>query len=278
VSGTYDPKFNRIYGITDPLGQFVYYDVGSRRAVNKGRINNWESLCRALGVDDQGNVYGSFGRGEVFRYDPRTDKIRELRVRLPVRPKGVSLGRDYNKSETAWRAVVWDSATRKFYGLEESASTLFSFDPHAGGDGEIRRLGQLCAKGFEDRRDVPYATLSLTLGRDRKLYYAAAGREFDYSGSAGLATSRLITYDLAAGKIEDLGEMRLKDGRRVIGTNSAHTAADGAIYFVGAIEVRPEAGKPVEAGGRIGGAFYRLALIIYRPSRASRTEITQWKR
>jgi hypothetical protein len=35
--------------------------------------------------------------------------------------------------------------------------------------------------------------------------------------------------------------------------------------MVGAIEVRPQAGKPVEAAGRIGEAYYRLALIIYRP-------------
>jgi hypothetical protein len=27
---------------------------------------------------------------------------------LPIRPKGISLGRDYDKSETAWRVVVWD--------------------------------------------------------------------------------------------------------------------------------------------------------------------------
>jgi len=265
VTGNYDPLFNRIYGITDPEAHFVYYDVVRRTVKNLGRINNWESLCRTLGIDDRGNVYGSFGRGQVFRYDPRTDQIRELPLRLPIREKGVSLGRDYNKSETAWRVVVWDAQTRRFYGLEESASMLFWFDPYQGGDGEIRALGQLSIPEYGARRDVPFATLSLTLGRDRKLYYAAAGREFDYSGSAGLATSHLITYSLDSGKIEDLGPMRLPDGRRVIGANSAHTGPDGTIYFAGAIEVRPEGGKPPEAAGRIGEAYYRLALIIYHP-------------
>lgn len=265
VTGNYDPTFNRIYGITDPEAHFVYYDVAKHSVSDLGRINNWESLCRTLVVDDRGNVYGSFGRGQVFRYDPRTDQIRELSIRLPIRQKGISLGRDYNKSETAWRVVIWDQQTRKFYGLEESASTLFSFDPYRGEDGEIQRLGQLCIPGFEDRRDIPYATLSLTLGHDRKLYYAAAGREFDYSGSAGLASSHLITYDLKTAKIEDLGAMCLPDGRAVIGTNSAHTGSDGTIYFGGAIEVRPEPGKPVEAAGQIGTAYYRLALIIYHP-------------
>lgn len=264
-TGNYDPLFNRIYGLSNPRGEFVYYDVATRRAVNKGRINNPESICRTLGIDDQGNVYGSFGAGGVFKYDPRTDQLSELSVRLPIREKGVSLGRDYAKSETAWRTVVWDRQTRKFYGVEESASILFSFDPRAGENGEVRRLGQLCVPGVEDRRDIPYATLSLTLGHDRKLYYAPVGREFDYASSAGLGTSHLLTYDLNTGKTEDLGEMLLEDGRRVIGTNAADTGPDGAIYLVGAIEVRPEPGKPLEAAERkIGDAYYRLALLIYR--------------
>jgi hypothetical protein len=264
-TGAYDPAWNRIYGLTHPRGHFVYFDVAKRVAVDKGRINNFESICRTLGIDKAGNVFGSFGMGQIFKYDPRTDQITELPLRLPIRPKGISIGRDYDKSETAWRVVVWDDETQKFYGVEESATTLFSFDPGGIPNGEVRRLGQLCVPGFEERRDVPYATLSLTLGNDRKLYYAAAGREFDYSGSAEPATSHLMSYDLKTGKIEDHGEMLLPDGRRVLGTNAATTRSDGTIYFVGAIEVRPIAGKPVEAAGRIGNVHYRLALIIFRP-------------
>jgi hypothetical protein len=263
-TGAYDPRFNRIYGLTHPRGHFVYYDVASGAKVDKGRINNWDSICRTLGIDDEGNVYGSFALGRVFKYDPRTDSIRELSVQLPVRQKGISLGRDYNKAETAWRVVVWDKRTRQFYGVEESATTLFSFDPYAGSDGVVKRLGQMCIPGFENRRDVPYATLSLTLGHDRKLYYAAAGREFDYSGSAALAASHLITYDLGTGKIQDLGEMHVPDGRPVIGTNAADTGPDGTIYFVGAITVTAGAGKR-NYGGKIGGRPYRLALFIYHP-------------
>jgi hypothetical protein len=257
-TGAYDPLFNRIYGLTHPRGEFVYYDVATRRAVNKGRLNNFESICRTLGIDDEGNVYGSFGLGQVFRYDPRSDSIKELSVRVPIREKGISLGRDYEKSETAWRVVVWDRATRKFYGVDESATNLFSFDPHAGKDGEIRNLGQLCLPEFNDRRDIPYATLSLTLGRDRKLYYGAAAREFDYGGSKGLGTSHLITYDLKTGGTADLGEMLLEDGSRVLGTNAADTGSDGTIYLVGAVEV-----KAPPAGGKIGGTYFRLALLIY---------------
>jgi len=264
-TGAYDSLFDRIYGLTHPRGHFVYYDVRTRRAVDKGRINNFESICRTLGIDDEGNVYGSFGDGQVFKYDPRTDAIRELSVRVPIRPKGISFGRDYSKSETAWRTVVWEKQTHRFYGIDESATILFSFDPKAGEDGEIRELGQLCIPGFEKARKIPYATLSLTLGHDRKLYYGAAGREFDYGGSEAAAAAHLITYDLAAGKIEDLGEMLLADGSRVLGTNAADTGPDGTIYLVGAIEVPTKPGVQPEAGGKIGDVYYRLALLMYHP-------------
>jgi hypothetical protein len=261
-TGAYDPLFNRIYGLTHPRGHFVYYDVATRRSVDKGRINNFESICRTLGIDDEGNVYGSFGQGHVFRYDPRTDQIVELPVRLPTREKGVSFGRDYLKSETAWRTVVWDRQTRQFFGVEESATILFSFNPR---NNEVKRLGQLSIPAMDGSREVPYATLSLTIGPDRKLYYGAAGREFDYSGSAGAATAHLITWGIDSGRREDLGEMLLADGSRVLGTNAADTGPDGTVYLVGAIEVRPAAGTPVEAGGKVGNVYYRLALLIYRP-------------
>ena len=264
-TGAYDPMFNRIYGLTHPRGHFVYYDVARHKAVDKGRINNFESICRTLGIDDQGYVYGSFGQGQVFRYDPRTDQIDELPVRIPIHEKGISLGRDYLKSETAWRTVVWDTQSRQFYGVDESATILFSFNPRAGHGGEISRLGQLSIPGYDDSRDVPYATLTLALGHDRKLYYGAAGREFDYGGSAGPATAHLIIHDLNSRKREDLGEMLLEDGSRVLGTNAADTGPDGTIYMVGAIEVRPRAGGKLEAAGKIGDIYYRLALLLYHP-------------
>lgn len=264
-TGAYDPKFNRIYGLTHPRGHFVYYDVATGAKVDKGRINNWDSICRTLGIDDQGNVYGSFGAGRIFRYDPHTDTIRELEAQLPIRPKGISLGRDYGKSETAWRVVVWDDETKRFYGVEESASTLFSFTPAAPSGDQVKTLGQMCIGRCADRRDVPYATLSLTLGHDRKLYYAAAGAEFDYGGSTGAAASHLMTYDLRSGKVEDLGEMRLPDGRPVLGTNAADTGPDGTIYFVGAVGVQDDS-TGTQHGGTIQGIPFRLALFLFHPA------------
>jgi hypothetical protein len=64
--------------------------------------------------------------------------------------------------------------------------------------------------------------------------------------------------------MEDLGEMRLPDGRAVLGTNAADTGPDGTIYFVGAVSAKEDRTDP-GYGGRIQGTPYRLALFIFHP-------------
>jgi hypothetical protein len=59
--------------------------------------------------------------------------------------------------------------------------------------------------------------------------------------------------------------MLVPDGRGLMGAESAATAPDGTIYFVGAMEAKPEPGKPFVYGGKIGSIPYRLALFIYHP-------------
>ncbi len=262
-TGAYDPLFNRIYGLTHPRGHFVYYDVGARRSVDKGRINNFESICRTLGIDDEGNVYGSFGQGQVFRYDPRTDEIEELPVRLPIRAKGISLGRDYLKSETAWRTVVWDRQTRQFFGVEESATTLFSFNPRTH---EVRRLGQLSMPSLRreprnpvrdtepDARPRPEALLRrggprIRLRRQRRGGDRAPGH-LETSPPVGGRTWAKCCWLTAA-------------------ACSAPTRPTPARTARSTWSARSRCGRrrasPSRRAGKIGGVYYRLALLIYRP-------------
>jgi len=265
ITADYDPVHNRMYGLTYPRGHFIYYDIATGQTHDMGRVNNEDSLCRTIGIDDQGRVYGTFGKGQIYKYDPRTDKLTNLPVYIPIREKGISLGRDYNKSETAWREVVWDKQKKIFYGIDESASYLFSFDPYAGKYGEVKKLGQLAIPSMADARGIPYASLALTLGKDDNLHYAAPAQEFDFSGSKGIAASHLLVFNLKTDEMQDLGEMRVADGRGLMGAESAATAPDGTIYFVGAMEAKPEPGKPFVYGGKIGSIPYRLALFIFHP-------------
>jgi hypothetical protein len=103
------------------------------------------------------------------------------------------------------------------------------------------------------------------LGKDDKLYYAAPAQEFDFSGSKGIAASHLLVFNLKTDQMRDLGEMRVPDGRGLMGAESAATAPDGTIYFVGAMEASRQPGKAFVYGGKIGSVPYRLALFIYHP-------------
>lgn len=87
----YDPLWHRIYGVTHPRGHFVYHGVANRRAVDKGRVNNFESICRTLGIDDKGNVYGSFREGQIFKYDPRIS-LQSFRCAYPFVKRAFLLG------------------------------------------------------------------------------------------------------------------------------------------------------------------------------------------
>ncbi|MBI3650753.1 MAG: hypothetical protein HY231_06860 [Acidobacteria bacterium] len=257
----------RLFSISDPHGHLLAFDIATRQTRDYGRVNNWDSLCRSLAADDEGNVYGTFGEGRIFKYDVKDDRLKDLSLQIPHRPKGInSHGRDYLKSESGWRVVIWDEIDKKIYGIEESSCYLFSFDPKRGAEGEVSLLAQMALDKYVGQRTVPFATLALALGTNRKLYYAAVPEEFDYSGSKSVAASHLLVYDLARKQKTDLGEMRLADGRRVLGCNAAHAAPDGTIYFLGAVEVRPEAGKPLEIAGKVADIPYRLALLIYKPS------------
>ncbi|MCL5770488.1 MAG: hypothetical protein M1588_04155 [Planctomycetes bacterium] len=262
ITDVYDPIYHRTYAITYPRAHFIYYDYRTHQTTDLGRVNNWDSVLRTLGLDDRGNVYGSFGAGQIFKYDPRTNRLTELPVYLPHLPKGVNLGRDYTMSEDEWREIVWDAVTRRFFGIESSGSYLFSFNPRAGRHGKVTTLGQMLIPGRDNPRTIPAATLAFTLGKNRKLYYVAPWREFGYFAKRSPGTAHLLTYDIQTRKFQDLGPMRLPDSRGVMGAESAATGVHGTIYFVGAIPVPDIPGKFAH---EIGHTPMRLALLMYHP-------------
>jgi hypothetical protein len=126
-----------------------WYDVKTRQAGDMGPIDNWESVGRSLGIDDRGYVYGTFGKGRIFRYDPRANRTREFGLRLPIREKGISLGRDYDKSEIGWRARL-RSSQQGFPSAPAALWPLEPVKPRSSGQTELRSrqkvIGDIYAK------------------------------------------------------------------------------------------------------------------------------------
>jgi len=239
---TIDAERGRLYGVTYPQAHLLYYDIASGRTRDLGQVQNWDAIGRTLALDDRGRVFGPWGQGRLWRYDPATDDVENLLVQLPQREVGVPVHRAYWETEQTFTAVAHSPDRKKIYFLETGTSYLVEYDPHKGPEGEMRRLAQLSADRYLDERAVPYAMLSFTLGADNIIYYATNAAISDEEGNpywGGGMSAGLVTYDLNTGVRKDHGLIRTDDDRVLVHPNSAAAAPDGTIYFVGHV-LEPE--------------------------------------
>lgn len=280
-----EPKYQRLYGLAED-GHLYSFDLGRRATTDLGRVDDWD-ICRTIFCDDQGNVYGSFPIGRIWKYDPAQDRILDLRsTRLPIDPRATprTMSNPLIDRKVYWRVIEWDPVERAAYGVVVGDSMLFKFDPHDGPEGSVTPLVRLCAERYldADPRLIPVATLALTISADHRIYYAPVlSVAFDYSGQSwdvaderkftshitgeeAVPQSVLVVYDPATKRRRELGIMRTADGRRVFGLGGACAGKkDGKIYFVGAIEER----DPRLVANKIDNRWpYSMALVSYTPA------------
>jgi hypothetical protein len=175
-----------------------------------------------------------------------------------------------------WRVVEWDPVDRVIYGIDGGSSILFKYDPKDGPEGKVTTLARLCAERFytSNRKDIPYSSLAFVIGRDRRIFYAPAGLDFDYEArleAARLAQARgvktppyseLITHDLKSGQRDNLGMLRTADGRHVFGCGAAAAGPPDTVYLAAAVEEN----DPRKAAGNVAGAHsFAMRLLIHRP-------------
>jgi len=251
-------------------GYFYRFDLKQGSTINFGRVANWD-ICRSIFCDDEGNVYGCFPVGRVWKYDALKEKVIDLSVRVPYDPTifPTQLSNPMIDRSCDWRAIEWDPIEKVAYGVTcGSGSLLFRFDPHSGKEGNFTTLAKMCDSRFLEsgRKDIPYSTLAFALdSRNKKIYFVPSAREYstdEYAETFGSnRTHHLIMYDIKTNSRVDLGELRTKDGRRVFGCEAASVAEDGTLYICGQAELK-DADK---ATGRIGNIPVSLQLIIYKP-------------
>ncbi len=280
---TMDPKRERLYGVTYPQAHFLYYDIKTGKTTDMGQVQNWDSIGRTLAVDDLGRVYGCWGRGRLWRYDPEKDEIENLFIQLPQREVGVPVYRAFWETEQTFTAVAHSPDHKRIYFLETGSSYLVEFDPHAGPEGKMRLLTQLCVDRYLGKREVPYAMISFCIGPDNVIYYACNSGTGDEEGNpywGGGMSAALVTYDLNTGKREDRGLIRVEDELVVVHPNSASAGPDGTIYFVSHVlesdgKGRVMAGAPADLvlekdppvkKQLYHDSSYTMRLLIYRPN------------
>ena len=162
---------------------------------------------------------------------------------------------------------------------------LFRYDVHDGEEGSIRYITPLTAPQYWNEtnvRQIPFATLTITIAGDKIWFAPTASGSFDYVGNswdvkdeekfqaklAGgyyPAVSYLISYDKKTGERESHGLMVTEEGALCYGLGGACTGKkDGKIYFVGAIEEK----DPSLVVGKVGRRWpFSMGLVAFDPSK-----------
>jgi hypothetical protein len=252
-----DKERDMLYGLAED-GHLYVYDIQKNITADKGRVDDWD-ICRTIAADDQGNIYGAYPVNSIWKYDPKDDRIYDLKEpKVPndnrVSPRTMSNPKIDRK--TLWRIIEWEPNEKVFYGITNADSRLFKFDPKIGKEGKITPLKLMCADKYlnDDPKKIPIATLAFTIAK-AKIYFApVASVAFDYSAESwdvkderkftSLITNRkqppisvLVEYNIKTDFRRELGQMITKDGEKVFGLGAAvFSPLDNKLYFVGAVE------------------------------------------
>ena len=282
-----DKKRRLIYGLAEDGHLYRYYIDGDYTE-DLGRVDNWD-ICRTIFIDDQGNVYGSYAPAMIWKYDVSRDRIFDLQyLKLPIINVSRTMANPMLDRKGQWRIIEWDPVDKVAYGIVGGTNMLFRYDVHAGREGKIATLTQMCAPQYRegDPFAIPHATLAMTISqKERKVYYIPVmSGDFDYGAVsfdvAGQAKfkkdiasgslpplSYMVSYDLKTGKREDIGLLRAADGRYAYGLGGAQADAQGRIWFVGAFEEPNEEYVVRKMRGRFP---YSMGLGCYDPAAAKR--------
>ena len=282
-----EPKYMRLYGLAED-GHLYMHDIAGKFTRDLGKVDDWD-ICRTIFADDEGNVYGSFPVAQIWKYDVKRDEVIDLptiRLEYDNRVPPRTMSKPMIDRKVIWRVIEWDPVDRCAYGIIGGNSMLFRYDVHAGPEGKIDYIIPLTAPQYWNEtnvRQIPFATLALTISPDHRIYFApTASSSFDYVGTswdvhdeedfqAKLAggyfppASYLIRYDLQKKQREALGLMVTEEGNLCLGLGGACSGQkDGRIYFVGAIEEKDKS----KVVGSVGRRWpFSMGLVAYDPSK-----------
>lgn len=244
-----DKQREILYGLTWPSGLLVSFDIKNGRLQHWGAVQGrgewgqhpweWDRICRTLGVDPDGNVYGSTMDGAIWKYDPnqarRVTYIEGLDLsRLPFAQSArETMKGDFHHN---WRVIQWNPATNSFWGLHFETTTLFEFIPSAN---YLRALAELRPKDYQGMpRNPEISQLGFVIGPRNTVFYLAHGPAVELEGRPPVQTGLyLLTYEIDTGRFVDHGPILSTDHRRVFFAESIAIGPDDHIYTVAWVEV-----------------------------------------
>lgn len=251
-----------LYGITAPSFHFLVFDLKNKRTYDLGQISNSGGICRTLVVDNEGNAYGTYEPNKIFKFNRSKFAIEKLSTTLPDRKNKIQewvnpglRGVSY-LSRQLWRTAVWDSHSKKIYGIHSGTSRLFSFDPKTEA---IKDIGYIGALENKNNIDQIYPPLSLVINKGN-IFYVSVNGKFDYQRSEQIkSTCSLVSYNIESGKIKDHGLILGNKQREIFGVAGASINKNGTMYLLGATQVLK--GEKFNPRNILGEKPFYLSLI-----------------
>ncbi|MBN1348441.1 hypothetical protein JXJ21_03465 [candidate division KSB1 bacterium] len=164
----FDEQRQLFYAISYPRDHFFIYDLKTRQHRDLGRLGSVNA--QAIFLDRRGRAFTSNQHGQLVRFDPDTQELREIPVYLPHEPY-----------QSAFHTVIYDAVAAPagtcIYGVTWRAHPhLFRYLPE---EGEFGRIEDLGAATQPRDTSVPFDTFldhagGVVFGADGMLYYGSS--------------------------------------------------------------------------------------------------------
>jgi len=279
ISMTVDPVHKTLFGLTWPTGLLISYNLEEKRLKNWGAVEQrgewgrlpeeWNFICRTLGVDDQGTVYGANDRGQIWQFEcdvPRPVKYLknlDLTAVPPVQEADFEIPAQPQYFLNTWRTIDWNPKTQSFWGIQGGSTQLFEFSPASG---TLRSVHTMRPEGIpvNTRRNPERSQLGFMLGPNNTLFYLAhAPRDADTERRRRGTSVHLVTYQIDTDTYKDQGILTTDQDHQIFFTESITIGADDHIYTVAWVRVTdPARVKEVQAA-RTRGAPAETASSVY---------------
>ena len=205
-----DTERGKIYGITFSHRLLFVFDLETGRVSVKGNVGVGEDVY----MDTLGMVYTNGPWGNVVRFNPDTDELKDLPLYFPRKPDGSPGINGPNMALLAGDGNIYSTTLWGF---------IYRFNPYVGDYGKITNLGFTLGDGTEWEY-----TPNLAINNEMDTFYYLAGCHGRYI-SDDRPGVHFVEMDVATGRRVDHGLVVVEP--LVTGCFASGTGPDGTIYF-----------------------------------------------
>lgn len=280
ITSVCDPRRRLFYAVTWPSGIFLKVDIPTGKVSDHGpqyggaegvrkmltgpdgkpvRNPDYQSIQRTLGLDGEGHVYGSRANGEIWKYDPKADRVALMKATVSdgagITPHPAAADRNN------WRTILWDDQKKAFYGVHWGTSWLFRFDP------KEDKVEPVTAWRAQQDLQAPIAKdlaqLGLAMGPSHTLYGLVHATPTRFGGKRSV---HLVTYALETRQFKDQGVLLGTDESVPMFCESCAVAPNGDVYAVAWVLAEPAQRDELKAKRELGppetrGHGYLMSLL-----------------